>query len=61
MKKILISLLIILSFLNIKAQLPDGSIAPDFNLQDINGNYHHLYDILDSGKFVVIDFFWSYV
>jgi hypothetical protein len=38
-------------------QLPNGSIAPDFTLQDINGNTHHLYDYLDSGKVVIIDFF----
>ncbi|MEI7895720.1 MAG: T9SS type A sorting domain-containing protein [bacterium] len=38
-------------------QLPNGSIAPDFTLKDIDGNTRHLYDYLDSGKVVVIDFF----
>ncbi len=58
MKSILIILLISLSaFLPTYAQLPDGSIAPDFTLQDINGNSHHLYEYLDSGKVVIIDFF----
>lgn len=49
------------------AQLPDGSIAPDFTLTDINGNSQHLYSYLDQGKTVYIDFFathcpfcWSY-
>jgi len=37
------------------AQLPDGSIAPDWNYTDINGNDHHLYDYLDSGYTVIID------
>ena len=38
------------------AQLPDGSIAPDWTLTDINGNTHSLYDLLDEGKMVVIEF-----
>lgn len=38
-----------------KAQLPDGSIAPDFTATDINGNTHRLYDYLDQGYSVVID------
>ena len=37
------------------AQLPDGSIAPDFTATDINGVEHNLYDILDQGKSVVLD------
>lgn len=53
--------LLLLAFLyfttasNFKAQLADGTIAPDFTLTDINGTTHHLYDILDSGYNVVID------
>ncbi len=39
------------------AQLQDGSMAPDFTLSDINGNQHTLYDYLDQGKTVYIDFF----
>jgi len=39
-------------------QIPDGSIAPDFTLTDINGNTHHLYEYLDQGKTVFIDF-WA--
>lgn len=41
--------------LRLSAQLPDGSVAPDFMAQDIWGQNHHLYDILDSGKIVVIE------
>jgi len=37
------------------AQLPDGSVFPDFTRVDINGRTHHLYDELDSGKTVIID------
>lgn len=38
-----------------KAQLVNGSIAPDFTFTDIAGNTQHLYDLLDSGKTVFID------
>lgn len=38
------------------AQLPDGSLAPDFVATDINGHGHHLYDLLDSGFVVVLEF-----
>ncbi len=38
------------------AQLKDGDIAPNWTLTDINGNVHTLYNYLDEGKFVVIDF-----
>jgi hypothetical protein len=58
MKNLLCSLLIL--FLGIQTpsfgQLPDGSIAPDFTLTDINGNTHHLYGLLDQGKMVVLEF-----
>ncbi len=38
------------------SQLSDGSIAPDWTLEDINGNTHTLYDYLDDGKSVILDF-----
>lgn len=50
-----------------KAQLADGSLAPDFTLTDLNGNSHNLYTYLYQGKTVFIDFFachcpscWAY-
>jgi archaellum component FlaF (FlaF/FlaG flagellin family) len=38
------------------AQLQDGAFAPDFELQDLNGNTWHLYELLESGKHVILDF-----
>lgn len=50
-----------------QAQLTNGSTAPDFTLTDINGTTHQLYDYLDAGKTVYLDFFaahcptcWNY-
>lgn len=38
-----------------KAQLADGSIAPDWTFTDINGTSHNLYTYLNAGKTVFID------
>ncbi|MFN0035769.1 MAG: T9SS type A sorting domain-containing protein [Saprospiraceae bacterium] len=38
------------------AQIAPGSIAPDFTASDINGNSYNLYDLLNEGKTVFIDF-----
>ena len=38
------------------AQLPSGSIAPDFTATDINGDEWNLYDLLDEGNTVILDF-----
>ena len=58
--KITRTILIVLSFYihnSVKAQLAPGSTAPNFTLTDINGNSHQLYDYLDQGKAVLLDFF----
>ena len=68
MKKILLfAIVALLSFSNAKAQLPNGSVAPDFTLVDLNGTSHNLYAYLDDGYTVFIDFSaiwcppcWSY-
>ena len=41
---------------SVRGQLPDGSIAPDFNLIDIDGKQHHLYSYLSQGKTVILNF-----
>ena len=38
------------------SQLPNGSVAPDFTITDIEGEEHNLYSYLDSGYAVIIDF-----
>ncbi len=67
MTRIFIFSLLISFSINSYSQLPNGSIAPDFTLTDINGNHHTLYDYLDNGYTVFIDFSavwcgpcWSY-
>jgi thiol-disulfide isomerase/thioredoxin len=36
--------------------LPNGSDAPNFTITDLNGNVHTLYDYLDQGKPVILNF-----
>lgn len=68
MKNILATLILALGVsFSSNAQLPNGSIAPDFTLQDLDGNWHNLYSYLADGKVVFIKFFachcpscWAY-
>ena len=67
-KHLLITLITLFSFQSLFAQLPNGSIAPDFTLTDLDGITHNLYaDYLDQGYTVFLDFSavwcppcWSY-
>jgi len=40
-----------------EAQLDGSGIATDFKLTDVDGVDHHLYEYLDQGKVVILDFF----
>jgi thiol-disulfide isomerase/thioredoxin len=55
MKKTLLLGLLLAAGFTASAQLADGTVAPDFTAQDIDGNWHTLYDYLEAGKTVVID------
>jgi len=59
MKKICsIGIILLFLFPSIMFGQLDGSgIAPNFTLTDINSTTHTLYDYLDNGKVVVLDFF----
>jgi hypothetical protein len=66
-KMLLIAFIALFSISNTYAQLPDGSVAPDFDLVDLNGTSHNLYSVLDQGYTVFLDFSavwcgpcWSY-
>ncbi|MBK8700321.1 MAG: T9SS type A sorting domain-containing protein [Saprospiraceae bacterium] len=59
MKRILLSVSFLLSFLfinNLRAELPQGAAATDWTATDLNGTTWNLFDLLDAGKPVVIDF-----
>ena len=68
MKKILLlAFVAVFSISSTYAQLPDGSVAPNFDLTDLNGTSHNLYSLLDQGYTVFLDFSavwcgpcWSY-
>jgi hypothetical protein len=63
----LVVLMTLFSIQSLFAQLPNGSIAPNFTVVDLNGTTHTLYDYLDDGQTVFLDFSaiwcppcWSY-
>ena len=56
MKKLLSMLAVVATLSPAWAQLPDGSIAPDFTMTDIYGETHNLYSYLDQGMSVILNF-----
>jgi hypothetical protein len=60
MKSLVTVLLCCLFNCALKAQLSNGSIAPNWTLTDIDGKSHTLYNSLDNGKAVVLDFSAAY-
>jgi VCBS repeat-containing protein len=54
-----IFLCFVLSY-NTQAQLANGTTAPNWTMSDLNGNSHTLYDYLNNGKAVVLDFSAAY-
>jgi thiol-disulfide isomerase/thioredoxin len=49
----------LLAVLSFSTQAQVGNPAPNFTVTDTYGNTHTLYDYLDSGKVVVLDFFFT--
>ncbi len=49
--------LYLFAFLFFQMSYSSGQVAPNFTLTDIEGNSHTLYDYLDDGKVVVLDFY----
>ncbi len=67
MKRIFTLLLACTFAFSLSAQMPDGTVVPDFTTTDLNGNTFNLYEQLDAGKTVIVDVFavwcgpcWSY-
>ncbi len=58
MKKILLLLIALTIGFGLKAQCP-YTTATDFTATDIHGTEVHLFDILDGGQYVLIDFFFT--
>ena len=56
MKKAFILFTLLLAGITMNAQ--SRAVAPDFTATDCHGNTIHLYDILDRGQAVLIDFFF---
>ncbi|MCB0533036.1 MAG: T9SS type A sorting domain-containing protein [Lewinellaceae bacterium] len=55
MRKGWVLALFLASILSSQAQLPAGSVAPNFITTDINGQSWNLYNLLDQGKIVVLE------
>jgi hypothetical protein len=55
MKKLLTFFAFLCLLSSLSAQIAPNSIAPNFNATDINGNTVNLYEIIESGKPVIMD------
>ncbi len=53
--RIIVACMLLFTASTSKAQVADGTIAPDFTFTDISGNTQHLYALLDSGFTTYID------
>lgn len=58
MKKLFLILMALTLGLGVKAQCPMDT-AVDFTATDVHGTEIHLFDILDQGQYVLIDFFFT--
>lgn len=58
MKKLLLLVIAFTLGMGVKAQCPLNT-AVDFTATDVHGTEVHLFDILDSGQYVLVDFFFT--
>ena len=56
MRKTLLLLLVFLGIGLSSYSQTTQTVAEDFTVKDLNGNTYHLFDILDSGKYVYLEF-----
>lgn len=60
MKKIFnLTFLLLLFGFTAFGQLEEGDTAPDFTVTDTHGEEHNLYSLLDAGKWVIVDFYYT--
>ena len=55
MKRLCTAIALLCALNAAQAQLPDGSVAPNFSGLDLNGEYHELYSWLDENYVVYLD------
>ncbi len=58
MKKIFFSIIGVLFTLSVFAQGTNLTVAVDFTVTDTDSVQHNLFDYLNDGKYVVLDFFF---
>ena len=51
-----IALFVLLSFQPVHSQLPNGSVAPDFDVEDVYGNVYSLYAMMGNNKSACVGF-----
>ena len=58
MKRIILTLALVLGLLSANAQT-NLTTAVDFTVTDVHGEIHNLFSILDNGQYVILDFFFT--
>jgi len=56
MKRILLFLLVFVGIGFSSYSQTAQTVAEDFTVKDLDGNTYHLFDILDAGKYVFLEF-----
>ena len=58
MKKLYTTLLLSFTLVSLNAQT-SLTTAVDFTVTDVHGNSHNLFSLLNEGKYVIVDFFFT--